>query len=315
MAGLFSDAADARNIVAIPYPLPDWIEPVLRDEFDLRLVQPGSAVARQAEVMLTSGPELVRKELLEQLPALKYICCLGSGYEGVDMAYASQRGIIASNSAIVTAEDVADQLLANTLSLCCQVPALDRAIREDRWHKPIRRSLRELNVGILGFGAIGQAAARRIAAFGSEIRWTGPRPKDTAYPYCRDLLELASWADILLVTARADRSNVGLVGDAVFDRLGPKGIVANVSRGSIIDENALIVALKSGRLGGAALDVFETEPTLGSRWADVPNTVLSPHVGGFATGVRRGIVQLVQFNLRAFFAGSDLTGLIEPRRG
>jgi lactate dehydrogenase-like 2-hydroxyacid dehydrogenase len=306
---------DTRNIVALPYPLPDWIEPALRDEFDLRLMQPSGAVTRQAEVMLTSGPQLVQKDLLEQLPALKYICCLGSGYEGVDTAHASQRGVILSNSAIVTAEDVADQLLANVLSLCCQIPDLDRAIREDRWRKQIRRSLRELNVGILGYGAIGQAAARRLDAFGPQIRWTGPRYKETPYPYVPDLLGLATWADILLVTARADRSNVGLVGGAVFEQLGPNGMVANVSRGSIIDEDALIAALKSGRLGGAALDVFETEPTPGSRWADVPNTVLSPHVGGYATGVRGGIVQLVQSNLRAYFAGSALIGLAELRPG
>jgi lactate dehydrogenase-like 2-hydroxyacid dehydrogenase len=300
-----------RHVVAIAYPLPDWVEPDLRDEFDLRLLDADGTSTREAAVLLTSGPEPVAGALLERLPALRYICCLGSGYEGVDMAYARQQGIIASNSAIVTADDVADQLLAITLSLCCQVGALDQAIRDNRWHKPIRRSLKDLNFGIVGFGAIGQAAARRLAGFGPQIRWTGPRPKTSAYDYCPDLLELAGWADVLLVTARADRTNVGLVGDAVFDRLGPQGMIANISRGSIVDEAALIAALQSGRLGGAALDVFEVEPTPASRWADVPNTVLSPHVGGYTSGVRRGIVELVQSNLRAFFAGSELVGVIE----
>lgn len=176
----------------------------------------------------------------------------------------------------------------------------------------MRASLRDMKVGIVGFGAIGQAVAKRIAVFGCEIRWTGPRTKEAAYPLCPDLLELADWSDMLLVTARADGSNVGLVNDRVIDRLGKDGIVANVSRGSIIDEEALIEALKAGRLGGAALDVFETEPTFGNRWRDVPNTVLSPHVGGYETGVRRGIQQLVRSNLRAYFARTELKGVVIP---
>jgi lactate dehydrogenase-like 2-hydroxyacid dehydrogenase len=299
-------------LVVLPYPLPDWAIADVGDEFDLHLFEPGCAVCRSAQDMLTSGPQLVDRELIDELPALKYICCLGSGIEGVDVEYATRKGIALSNSAIVTAEDVADQMLAITLALCCQVPMLDEAVRDGEWPKPIRTSLRDRKGGIVGLGSIGRAVARRVAAFGPEIRWTGPHRKDTPFPYCPDLLELADWADILLVTARADSSNLGLINGPVFDRLGPTGIVANVSRGTIMDEDALIDALKAGRLGGTALDVFESEPTPASRWEGVPNTVLSPHVGGFTTGVRRGIQQLVLSNLRAFFSGGDIVGLVQP---
>jgi lactate dehydrogenase-like 2-hydroxyacid dehydrogenase len=299
-----------RNLVVSPYPLPDWAESVLRDTYDLHQTTPDCEICRRAEVMLTSGPEKVSAEMLDQLPALKYICCLGSGYEGVDIAYARKRGLIVSNSAIVTAEDVADQMVAITLALYCQVTYLDSEIRAGRWHKPIRRSLRDLNIGIVGFGAIGQAIAQRFVPFGSEIRWTGPRPKDVPFGFMPELLALAEWADILLVAARADRTNVGLINDAVFENLGPSGIIGNVSRGTIIDEDALIAALKAGRLGGAALDVFQSEPTPPQRWEGVPNTVMSPHVGGFTTGVRGGIQKLVQANLRAFFAGGALKGTV-----
>jgi len=290
--------------------LPEWATIGLSEEFDIHQFEPGCALCAKAQAMLTSGPQSVRRDLIDQLPALSYICCLGSGYEGVDVAYARSKGMTVSNSAIVTAEDVADQMLAITLGIYCQVPTLDKAVREGRWPKPIRPSLRELKVGIVGLGAIGLAVAKRIAAFGCEIRWNGPRPKDTPHAYCPSLLSLAQWADFLLVTARADQSNRHLIDADVIEALGPNGFIANVSRGSILDEDALLAALRSGRLGGAALDVFESEPTPASRWEGISNAVLSPHVGGFTSGVRSGINRLVQSNLRAFFAGSTLTGIV-----
>lgn len=305
-----NSAAKSCHPIVTPYPLPDWAIPPA-DEFEVHLIEPGCEICASAEVMLTSGPEPVGREIIDGLPSLKYICCLGSGYEGVDAVYAASRGIIVSNSAIVTADDVADQLVAITLALCCQVPALDRAIREGRWHKPIRRSIAERKVGIVGLGAIGQAAARRLQPFGCEIRWTGRRAKDSPYAYCADLGELAQWADTLLITARADGSNRNLIGRDVLDKLGPAGIVANVSRGSIIDEDELIAALHSGRIGGAALDVFADEPTPAERWVNVPNTVLSPHVGGYTTGVRRGIYNLAVANLRSYFAGAPIAGVVQ----
>jgi lactate dehydrogenase-like 2-hydroxyacid dehydrogenase len=302
--------AGIRNLVVTPYSLPEWATSGLSEEFDIHQFEPGCAACATARAMLSSGPQPVQKDLIDQLPALKYICCLGSGYEGVDVDYARSKGIAVSNSAIVTAEDVADQMLAITLALYCQVPQLDRAIREGRWPKPIRPSLRELKVGIVGLGAIGLAVAKRIAAFGCEIRWNGPRAKNSPYFHCPSLISLAEWADFLLVTARADRSNRHLIDAAVLEALGSDGFVANVSRGTIIDEDALLAALRSGRLGGAALDVFESEPTPAARWQGISNAVLSPHVGGFTSGVRSGINRLVQSNLRAFFAGSTLTGLV-----
>lgn len=299
-----------------PYPLPAWAIPP-ENEFAVRLVAAGQ-VDSSARAMLTTGPQAVGPEVIDRLPALEYICCLGSGYEGVDAAYAAGRGIMVSNSAVVTAEDVADQLLAITLGLCCRVPELDRAVRAGDWPRPIRTSLRERKVGIVGLGATGLAAARRFAALGCEIRWTGRHPKESPYGYCPELSDLAAWADILLIAARADAGNRHLIDRAVFDLLGPDGILANVSRGSIVDEDELIAALRDGRLGGAALDVFADEPTPGGRWNDVPNTILSPHVGGYATGVRRGIYDLAMANLRSFFAGGPIIGAVEgapPKAG
>jgi lactate dehydrogenase-like 2-hydroxyacid dehydrogenase len=303
-------SAGIRNLVVAPYSLPEWATLGLSEEFEIHQFEPGCSVCASARAMLTSGPQPVQQDLIEQLPALQYICCLGSGYEGVDVAYARKKGIAVSNSASITAEDVADQMLAITLGIYCQVPALDKAVREGRWSKPIRPSLRDLKVGIVGLGAIGSAVAKRISAFGCEIRWHGPRPKDTPYAYCASLVSLAEWADFLLVTARADQSNRHLIDAEIIAALGPEGFIANVSRGTIIDEDALLAALRAGRLGGAALDVFESEPTPAGRWEGISNAVLSPHVGGFTSGVRSGISRLVRSNMRAFFAGATLTGVV-----
>lgn len=300
-----------RNIVLITPSVPDWATSAISEHFDLHPVDPQSAISRQAEVILTPGPEILPNETLDALPDIKYICCLGSGYEGLDIRHIQKKGIMVSNSAIVTAEDVADQAVAITLAQYANIRLLDQAIRDDRWHKPIRRSLRELNVGVVGLGLIGQAIIRRMEPFGCAIRWTGPREKEAPHPFCEDLAELASWADIMIIAARADQSNVGLINADILDRLGPGGIISNISRGSIINEDALIAALKSGRLGGAALDVFETEPTPAAKWRDVPNITMSPHVGGFATGVRNGIRKLILQNLSAYFAGSDLMGTVD----
>ena len=298
-----------RHLVVTPYPLPDWALPAVA-EFAVRDLSEGEDACRSARAMLTSGPQPVGPDIIDRLPALEYICCLGSGHEGIDTAYAAARGITVSNSAAVTAEDVADQLLALTLALCCDVPGLDWVVRSGEWHKPVRRSMRERNVGIVGLGSIGRGAARRFAALGCPVRWTGPRAKESPYGYCADLLDLAGWADILLITARADATNRQLIGREVIERLGPDGILANVSRGSIVDEDELIAALKDGRLGGAALDVFREEPSPAGRWAGVPRTVLSPHAGGYATGVRRGIAELAAANLHAFFAGHPISGAL-----
>src|SRR6185295_20328934 len=152
-----------------------------------------------------------------------------------------------------------------------RVTAGERWVREGRWGQeplPAVRSLRTLKVGVLGLGVIGRSVCARLEPFGVEIAWWGRRPQpDTPYPRAKGLLELAGWSDVLVVTARADASNAKLVDRSVLDALGPQGLLVNVSRGSIVDEEAVIEALREGRLGGAALDVFETEPTPPQRWA------------------------------------------------
>jgi hydroxypyruvate reductase len=303
-----------REIVLLTHTLPQWISTEVQNEFDLRLLDLGGEVCREARAMITPGPARLGADIMEQLPALEFIAVVGSGYEGIDTAYTASRGIIVANSAIATGEDVADHTVAITLTLYSRILGLDQSVRRNEWPRPtFRRSLCELNVAIVGLGMIGLGVARRLASFGCDIRWSGPRFKESPYRYIADLGELATWADILIVTARADSSNIGMIDVALIDKLGVNGLFVNVSRGSIVDEEALITALRERRLGGAALDVFQSEPTPGERWRDVPNVVLTPHVGGYASGVRRNIQELLRANLHAFFSGHSLPDIVATR--
>jgi phosphoglycerate dehydrogenase-like enzyme len=124
-----------------------------------------------------------------------------------------------------------------------------------------------------------------------ETRWWGPRDKAAAWPRMASVADLARWAEVLLVACKADESNRGLIDAAVLRALGPEGLLVNVARGQLVDEPALIAALKAGTLGGAALDVFEVEPTDPARWDDVPNTLLTPHTGGATTNAVPGLTR------------------------
>lgn len=298
---------DARPLVVLTHPLPEWLRPELQDIFDFRLFDPDCPDCRSARALLTPGNLPVSNDLLDRLPALRHISSIGSGCEGLDIDYAARRGITVTNSASATAEDVADHTVALILGLNGRLIEMDRRLRNGLWQPAdvFRRSLRDMPVGIVGLGAIGLATARRLTAFGCHISWTGPRPKSVPYPYVADLADLAARTDILIVAARADRSNIGLIDRAIIDRIGPSGMLVNVSRGSIVDEDALVAALREGRLGGAALDVFQSEPVVDERWRDVPNMLLTPHVGGMASGIRNDIPQLLTCNLKSFFTGSE----------
>ena len=295
--------AESRTVTLI-HEVPDWSVAQLRERYRLVPFSMASeSEVSDARVAVTSGRQRVDADLLCKLRNLEYLIAVGSGCEGIDQGYTAEKGIRVSNSASVTAEDVANHAVTITLALQGNILSLDQAVRGDRWHSPTRRSLSELCVGIVGLGAIGLAVASRFSAFGCTIRWTGPRPKESPYPYVSTLDALAEWADILAITGRADSTNVGIINRDVLSRLGPEGLLTNVSRGSIVDELALLAALRGKCIGGTALDVFAEEPTQGALWRDLSNVIVTPHTGGYTTGVRRGIANLVRTKVDAFYEG------------
>jgi len=264
--------------------------------------------------LVVAGEFPVDRALVESLPELGLIACFTAGYDGVDLAWAAERGLKVSHSPGVNHEDVADQAIGLMLAAWRGLIEGHAIVREGRWRpteKRITPSLAGKRLGIVGLGAIGEATARRAETFGLKIAWWGPNEKpDALWPRAESLLALAEASDILIVAARAGEANRGLIDRAVIDALGPHGLLVNVARGQLVDEDALIAALKDERLGMAALDVFQTEPTPAERWTDVPNVVLSPHTGGATSAALPKMVALTRENLRRFFAGEPLANAV-----
>jgi lactate dehydrogenase-like 2-hydroxyacid dehydrogenase len=264
--------------------------------------------------LVVAGEFPLDRALVESLPRLGLIACFTAGYDGVDLAWASERGLKVSHSPGVNHEDVADQAIGLMLAAWRGLIEGHAIVREGRWRpteKRITPSLAGKHLGVVGLGAIGEAVARRAETFGLKIAWWGPNEKpDVRWPRAESLVALAKASDILIVAARASEANEGLIDRTVIEALGPSGLLVNVARGQLVDEDALIAALKDERLGMAALDVFQAEPTPAERWADVPNVVLSPHTGGATSAALPKMVALTRENLRRFFAGEPLANAV-----
>lgn len=271
--------------------------------------------AAEVRAIVHAGEVPLPDDFLGTLPKLGLIACVSVGYDGVDVPAARARGIEVTHARGLNADDVADHAIGLILAGWRNIVVGDAVVRGGGWRQDDRMGprpgLRGRKLGIMGLGAIGEAAARRAEVFGMTVAWWGPREKPEApWPRAQSLLALAQDCDILLVASRADASNRGMVDRAVIEAVGPRGMVVNVARGSIIDEDALIAALRDGRLGRAGLDVFEEEPTPAARWADVPNTVLTPHTaGGTVDSIPRMVGQALE-NLRLFLAGEPVMSAV-----
>ena len=308
-------SAPDRPLVLVHPALPG-IERLLQKDFDAR---PAAAFTDDEIAHVTAAAVIgsigLPDDMLARLTNLSFVQCLSAGYDGVDAPALRARGVRVANCADVNSEDVADLALGLLLSATRRIAEGDRLVRAGQWQGPLAfppvRRVKGQRLGIVGFGAIGRAIAERAAAFGLEIRWTGPRPKpDARFPYEPDLRALAAWADILAVATKSDVSTEKLINAGVLEALGPDGVLINVSRGAVVDEDALILALRSNKIRAAGLDVMSVEPTPPERWADLPNVTLTPHIGG---GVREALIavnQITQDNLRRHFAGEPLTNLV-----
>ncbi|MBN9320399.1 MAG: hydroxyacid dehydrogenase [Caulobacterales bacterium 68-7] len=269
--------------------------------------EPTAEALARIEALVVAGEYPLDKPLIERLPALKHIAVFTSGYDGVDVPWARARGLVVTHAANVNAEDVADHALGLILASRRRIVDGDRIVKSGGW-KPEDRlltpSMTGRRVGLVGLGAIGAGLARRLEPMGCVIAWWGPRDKPTApWPKAPDLLSLARDSEVLVVCAKASEETRGLIDGAVIEAVGPQGLLVNVSRGQLVDEDALIAALKTGRLGQAALDVFAEEPTPGERWADVPNVVLTPHTAGATQEAVQRMFGLLLQNLTAVLAG------------
>jgi lactate dehydrogenase-like 2-hydroxyacid dehydrogenase len=306
----------ARPVVAVAQPHLGGLIPLLAERYDpIALWQAdGAARAGEARAIVVAGEFAVDRRVAEAMPALGLIACFTVGYDGVDLAWAKSRGLAVSHAVGTNQEDVADHAIGLILAERRRIVTGDAAVRGGGWRadaKTITRSLGDARLGIVGLGAIGEAVARRAEAMRMTVSWWGPTPRPQArWPRADSLLALAEASDILVVAARAHDGNRGLVAAEAIATLGPQGLLVNVARGSLVDEEALIAALRSGRLGGAALDVFAQEPTPAARWRDVPNCVLTPHTAGATDQAVAEMATQLLANLAAYFAGEPLPGAV-----
>ena len=267
---------------------------------------PPVEAAQDIRALVVAGEFELDKALIESLPNLIHVACFTSGYDRIDVDWCRARGLIVTHAPGVNHEDVADHALGLIISARRGLASGERMLRGGGWAAETRvltPSLRGQKVGIVGLGLIGQAVARRAEAFGMEVSWWGPRDKPADWPRTESLEALAKQSDILVVACKVDDGNTGLVSRQIIEALGPHGLLVNVSRGQIIDEPALLAALKAGTLGGAALDVFVQEPVDPAMWADVPNTVLTPHTAGATQESVQAMLMLLMQNLAAVLGG------------
>lgn len=268
-------------------------------------------IAPSIRGVVTNGIAGIEGELIKRLPALEIIAVLGVGVDSVDLETAKGRGVQVTNTPDVLTVGVAELAMAILLDVGRRITWNDGYLRAGRWPKegdpPLSSSLAGRTLGVLGMGRIGQAIAERAKVFGMDIVYGGPNQKaHLAYDYHSDPVALARAADVLMVACKGGAETAGLVGAEVIDAVGPEGWLINVSRGSVVDEVALIDALQAGRLGAAGLDVFANEPEVPKALISMDNVVLQPHQGSACVETRDAMGDLVLANLSAHFAGKPL---------
>ncbi len=269
-----------------------------------------ATLAPRIRAIAASGDSKVSAALIAQLPALEIVSVMGVGYDGIDVAAAKARGVIVTHTPDVLDDDVADLALGLMLCAARQLPQADRWVRDGRWPggpMPLARKMSGARLGLVGIGRIGQAIARRSLAFGMSVAYTARHARPgLPWPYLPDAAALAAQSDFLVVITPGGAATRHLIDAKVLAALGPKGILVNVARGSVVDEAALVDALERGTLGGAALDVFEDEPNVPERLRALPQVVLTPHIGSATAATRQAMADLAADNLRLHFAGQPV---------
>jgi lactate dehydrogenase-like 2-hydroxyacid dehydrogenase len=253
---------------------------------------------------------------LSRFPNLELVASFGVGYDHIDAAWAGQHGIVVTNTPGVLDEDVADIAMALTIAAVRRLPQAERYLREGRWPTapfPLTASLRGRTMGILGLGRIGKQIAQRARAFGLDVVYHGRKPQaDAPYLYYPTLAGMAKACDILMVAAPGGAGTRHLVGREVLAALGPDGVLVNIARGSLVDEAALIEALRTGAILAAGLDVFENEPHVPPALLELDNLVALPHVGSASHHTRGAMADLVVANLFSWMDGKGpLTPTVE----
>ncbi len=278
-----------------------WLEP----NPDLWLAE---WTPRIRAIAMTGAHAPLDEVYMRQYPNLELISSFGVGYDNIDAKAAARRGIIVTNTPDVLDDEVADTALGLMIMAVRQLPQAERYLRAGQWSAkgafPLSPSLRGRTVGILGLGRIGKAIATRVTGFGLDVVYHGRHAQaGVPYRYYPSLVEFAKASDILIVVAPGGPSTRHIINAEVLEALGPDGVLINIARGSLVDEKALIEALRTGKILAAGLDVFDNEPNAPKELIALDNAVLLPHVGSASVKTRRAMAECVVNNIFAWADG------------
>jgi hydroxypyruvate reductase len=257
----------------------------------------------------------VTARILESLPNLEIVAQFGVGVDNIDLGAAKARGIAVTNTPDILTPDTADIALSLILCLMRRIVEADMYVRVGKWASgafSLSSSLSGKTVGIVGMGRIGRAIAHRCLAFDMKIVYHGPRQKpDLTYPYFADLRQMAEASDVLVMACPGGPETKNLVTGKILKALGPKGYLVNIARGSVVNTEDLLIALRNRDIAGVGLDVYENEPNVPEALISMDNVVLLPHVGSATAETRSEMGRLVIANILAYFEGKPLLTAVE----
>jgi len=274
-------------------------------------------VAGSITVAVTTGLAAYRRRHIEALPGLKLIACFGNphGMPAEDRAAAAGRGIAVTNSPDEIRATVADLAMGLVLATMRRITEGDRFVRSGKWLNGPATPGRDLGgktLGVIGLGGIGREIARRAEVFGMKVCYHGPHAKpDVAYPYHANLEEMARVSDCLLAMCPLTPQTRGIVDARVLAAVGPEGFFINMARGPVVDQQALIAALRDKTIAGAGLDVYWDEPRVPAELLEMENVALTPHHGSNTREIREERGRKVLANLEAYFAGKPVLYPVE----
>lgn len=259
-------------------------------------------------IAAVAGHGPVDGTIMGRFPKLEIVSSFGVGYDHIDAKWAGQHGIVVTNTPDVLNEEVADTALGLLLCTVRHLPQAERYLRAGKWEKhgdyQLTPSLRDRTAGIVGMGRIGQAIARRLDAMKVPVVYHARRAAaHVPYRHYPSLLDMARDVNLLIVITPGGAATRNLINAEVLKALGPEGILINMARGSVVDEAALVQALKDKTILTAGLDVFVNEPKVPQELMEMENVVLLPHVGSASHATRRAMDTLVADNILSWFAG------------
>jgi len=266
-------------------------------------------IKKEVDAIAVMGGYKITPELMKSMPNLKIIACYGVGYDAIDIDYAKSLNIKVTNTPEVLNDEVADTAIALMLCVYKQIINADNFARSNSWINgdyPLTKKFTGTKLGIVGMGRIGKAIAKRAEAFDCEISYHSRNKKDVKYTYYNDLNELAQEVDTLCIITPGGKETEKLINKKVLDNLGKNGVLINVARGSVIDQDELINCLENKSILAAGLDVYTNEPNIPEKLISLKNTVLLPHIASGTVETRNAMGQLVFDNIKNYFDNKPL---------